>query len=146
LHLLLDVATKTESFKGQDGFSLLEAVVAAGLVAGACAALAQLLAISIANNVSARSTSVAAVLAAQKMEQLRESPWETAGAGIDYVGETGNVLGRGGTMPPAPAYVRRWTADPLPASADVLVIQVTVTTKQGRQAARVVTLRARKTP
>ena len=131
---------------GEEGFSLLEAVVAAGLVAGACAALAQLLAMSIANNVSARSASVAAVLAAQKMEQLREGPWEVAGGGIDYVAETGDVLGRDATMPPAAAYVRRWTSDPLPASGDVLVVHVTVATTQGRDVARLVTLRARKTP
>ena len=146
MHLLFDMVTKTESFRSEDGFSLLEAVVAAGLIAGACAALAQLLAVSIANNVSARSASVAAVLAAQKMEQLREGPWETAGGGIDYVGESGDVLGRGATMPPAAAYVRRWRADPLPAGADVLVLQVTVATRQGRDAARLLTLRARKTP
>ena len=51
------------------------------MVAGAFAALAQVLAMSIANNVSARSGSAAAVLAVQKMEQLRALPWGSLASG-----------------------------------------------------------------
>ena len=64
------------------GFSLLEAVIAAGLVTGAFAALAQMLAMSIPSDRSARSNSAAMVLAGQKLEQLRGLTW-----GFDPAGE-----------------------------------------------------------
>jgi type II secretory pathway pseudopilin PulG len=57
------------------GFSLLEALIASGLMAGALAALGQMFAISVANNRSARAASYATVLAQQKMEQLRALTW-----------------------------------------------------------------------
>ena len=60
---------------GDRGFSLLETVVATGLLAGALAALGQMFAISVANNRTARSGSYATVLAGQKMEQLRGLTW-----------------------------------------------------------------------
>ena len=65
----------------EGGFTLLETVIAAGLMAGAIAALVQMFAISVANNISARSGSYATVLAGQKMEQLRGLTW-----GFDTVG------------------------------------------------------------
>jgi hypothetical protein len=67
--------------RGEGGFSLLEAVVAAGIMAGALAALGQLFAKSVANNHSARNGSYATVLAEQKMEQLRGLTW-----GFDTLG------------------------------------------------------------
>ena len=66
---------------GDRGFSLLETVIATGLIAGAITALAQMFAISVANNISARSGSYATVLAGQKMEQLRGLRW-----GFDALG------------------------------------------------------------
>jgi type II secretory pathway pseudopilin PulG len=66
---------------GDRGFSLLETVVATGLMAGALAALGQMFAISVANNKAARSSSYATVLAGQKMEQLRGLTW-----GFDTLG------------------------------------------------------------
>ena len=67
--------------QGESGHSLLEVIVAAGLMAGALAALGQMFAISVANNNSARSGSYATVLAEQKMEQLRGLAW-----GFDTLG------------------------------------------------------------
>lgn len=67
--------------RGVRGFSLLETVIATGLIAGAITALAQMFAISVANNISARSGSYATVLAGQKMEQLRGLTW-----GFDTIG------------------------------------------------------------
>jgi type II secretory pathway pseudopilin PulG len=59
----------------EGGFSLLETVIAIGLMAGAITALVQMFAISVANNTSARDGSYATVLAGQKMEQLRGLTW-----------------------------------------------------------------------
>ncbi len=57
------------------GFSLLEATIATGILAAALAALGQLLALSVAINISARTVTYATVLAEQKMEQLRGLAW-----------------------------------------------------------------------
>lgn len=72
------------SFSANDetGFSLVEAIVAAGLMAGALASLGQMLAISVASNRSARAGSDATVLALQKMEQLRALTWGVDASGL----------------------------------------------------------------
>jgi type II secretory pathway pseudopilin PulG len=59
----------------ENGFSLAEVLVATGILATALVALSQLFAISTNVNRAARTTTVAAVLAEQKMEQLRALTW-----------------------------------------------------------------------
>jgi type II secretory pathway pseudopilin PulG len=140
------------------GFSLIETVVAAGIVAGAFAALAQVFALSIAHNVAARNASASMVLAAQKMEQLRglipdvdlNEGGTLAGsvAGFaDYLDQAGDVLGAGGSVPSGTVYVRRWSVAAMPSKPDLLVIQVLVTKPAPEavvDAARLVTLRSRR--
>jgi type II secretory pathway pseudopilin PulG len=63
------------------GFSLIEAVTATSIMAVAVLSLAQLFVISTNANRSARTTTFAAVLAQQKMEQLRGLAW-----GFDTIG------------------------------------------------------------
>jgi type II secretory pathway pseudopilin PulG len=75
------IVERTTFNRGDRGFTLLETVIATGLLAGAIAALVQMFAISVANNISARSESYATVLAGQKMEQLRGLTW-----GFDTLG------------------------------------------------------------
>jgi type II secretory pathway pseudopilin PulG len=72
---------KFASSKSESGFSLVETLVATGLLAGAVAVLGQMFAISMAENTSARMGTFAAVLAEQKMEQLRGLTW-----GFDIIG------------------------------------------------------------
>ena len=145
LHFLPDMATKTTSgiLKSEHGFSLLEVVMAAGLVAGAFAALAQVLAMSLASNMSARSGSTATVLAVQKMEQLRALPWGPRAPGVDYFDLAGNVLGESGAGPPGTVYVRRWSVDGS-GDEDEVVLRVRVT--GGHNGARLVTTRRRQAP
>jgi type II secretory pathway pseudopilin PulG len=57
------------------GFSLVEVMVATGLLAGALVALAQLFAISTKSNQIAKSGTFTQILAEQKMEQLRGLAW-----------------------------------------------------------------------
>jgi prepilin-type N-terminal cleavage/methylation domain-containing protein len=64
-----------------EGFSLIEVIVALALLAGALVALAELLAVATRLNTLARVTTVASVLAEQKMEQLRSLVW-----GVDPFG------------------------------------------------------------
>jgi type II secretory pathway pseudopilin PulG len=167
------------------GFSLLEALIASGLLAGALAALGQMFAISVANNRSARAASYATVLAQQKMEQLRGLTWgfdvlglpitdttsntavpvetPTGGTGlgpspagtltsntggwVDYVDQSGDAIGGGTALPPGAVYIRRWAVQPLPSNpADTIVIQVFVTTRVGREEARLISVKTRKLP
>jgi type II secretory pathway pseudopilin PulG len=131
---------------GEAGFSLLEAIVAVGLMAGALASLGQMLVISLAINQAARDRSDATVLAQQKMEQLLgESP--SGGTGLsplvggsltsnmdgwfDYVDRSGQSLGGSEALGNG-VYTRRWAVEPLPSSTtDTLVIHVLVATRLG---------------
>lgn len=72
---------KFASSKSESGFSLVETIVATGLLAGAVVVLGQMFAIAMADNTSARTGTFAAVLAEQKMEQLRGLTW-----GFDIIG------------------------------------------------------------
>ncbi len=73
------------------GFSLLEALIATGIMAVALAALGQMFAIAVANNTSARSGSYATVLAEQKMEQLRGLTWGFDTLGLTVADSTTNT-------------------------------------------------------
>jgi type II secretory pathway pseudopilin PulG len=66
---------------GEGGFSLLEVLLATTILTVGLAALAQLFVVSTNANTSAKATTVASVLAAQKMEQLRGLTW-----GFDTIG------------------------------------------------------------
>ena len=59
------------SHNAQAGFSLIEVVIATGILAASLVSLAQLFAVSTAANLSARNTGTAMVFAEQKIEQLR---------------------------------------------------------------------------
>ena len=132
------------------GFTLLEVLVATTLLFVAVAALAGLSLMATRANVTAKTTTLAALLAAQKIEQLRGLAWgydalkqprsdpalaasppdaltqNTAGY-YDFLDASGVSLG-GGLAPPAgAAFVRRWSIQPLPSNpANALVFQVLV--------------------
>jgi type II secretory pathway pseudopilin PulG len=91
--MLFTRVSRIISLPGSDecGFSLLEAIVASGLMAGALAALGQMFAISVANNRSARAASYATVLAQQKMEQLRGLTWGFDALGMPISDITSNT-------------------------------------------------------
>jgi type II secretory pathway pseudopilin PulG len=82
---------KFASSRSESGFSLVETLVATGLLAGAVAVLGQMFAISMAENTSARTGTFAAVLAEQKMEQLRGLTWGFDIIGLPLTDTTSNV-------------------------------------------------------
>src|SRR4051812_50048975 len=82
-----------------DGFSLIEVLVATTIMTVAIAALAQVLALGTALNASAGRTTFAAVLASQKGESLRALGW---GALQRRIGRTGDYLDRGGGVAGGP--------------------------------------------
>jgi hypothetical protein len=118
---------------GESGFSLAEAIVATGLLAGALASLAEMFAIAASRNRSARLGSYATVLALQKIEQLTSDTALTTDRGewIDYADE-------GGTR-----FVRRWSIEPLPTNPDTIVVRVMVTARSSEEV-RLTTIRTRK--
>lgn len=123
-----------------DGFSLLEALVATSIMTVGVAALAQLAGLSLYATVQARQTTIAPVLAQQKIEELvaeaavggvAASPAGTLASDVagycDFVDRTGRPLGAGPAVPADSAYARRWSIEPLPASpAHTSILQVLV--------------------
>jgi Tfp pilus assembly protein PilV len=57
------------------GFSLVETIVSMGILATALIAMAQLFTLATTQNLSARATTSATILARQKVEQLRSLTW-----------------------------------------------------------------------
>ena len=79
------------SWTADRGFSILEVLMATTILTVGLAALAQLFAISTRANFSAKATTTAAILAQQKMEQLRGLTWgfDTLGLPLsDYTSDT----------------------------------------------------------
>jgi Tfp pilus assembly protein PilV len=121
-------------WRREAGASLIEALVAVGLIAGALVGTADLAARSIRSLSAARDRSVGALIAAQKIEQLLAQPLrpadspagaldaDTAGF-VEYLDARGRVSGQDhdceGTV-----YARRWSVAPLARDARVLVIHV----------------------
>jgi prepilin-type N-terminal cleavage/methylation domain-containing protein len=80
-----------------DGFSLLEVLVATTILTVAVTGLAQLFALSTHANLSARATTYTAVLAQQKMEQLRGLTWGYDVLGLPVTDTTTDVTALSGT-------------------------------------------------
>ncbi len=120
-----------------DGFTLIEVLVAMTLLATAAAGVASLIVTAAASVRSARAHTWAGLLASDKMEALRGLQWpalasspggslqRNAAGFVDYLDASGRELSTGAAG--HAVYVRRWSVLPLPvASADALVLQVLV--------------------
>ena len=126
-----------ESARGARGSSLLEVLVAMGLVVGAVAAIAPLVALASRTNLQAGRTSFAAVVAQAKLEallpdrdlSLNLSPAGTLDTNIDgcfdFVDRHGRTLGSGEEPPPGTDFIRRWSVQKM-ADADTTIVQVQV--------------------
>lgn len=97
---------------GEGGFTILEALVAATVLATALVALAQVIAIATTATARARATTRAALVAGQKLEELRADA--AAIAPVDASDAVAHGL------------VRRWTITALPGGAALaLTVEVT---------------------
>jgi Tfp pilus assembly protein PilV len=148
----------SDGLTAASGFSLVEVLIATGLLATVIASLAQLFAVATRANLDAGDTTWATVLAAQKIEELRAEPFPGpfVDQSVDYLDSGGNRLDDPGSM--RPAYTRRWWIEPLSSAPDnTIAITVSVSRyRRGdggtpdpaplRDAARLVTLRTRKAP
>ena len=114
------------------GFTLLEVMVALGLLVGGFFAIAQLLIVAARAAQLSRATTVAASVAAQKLEQLRSLAWgyavdgapvdglmpsppgalhaDTAGF-VDYLNNAGVAVGSGLSPPARAMFTRRWSVE-----------------------------------
>ena len=142
------------------GFSLVEVLVATGLLVTAIASLAQLFVVATRANLDAADMTWGTMLAAQKLEELRAAPFPArlVDQSVEYLDSRGDRLdapaSAGGR-----AYTRRWWIEPLPFASDT-TIAITVDVSRYRPgddvapdsggrmrgAVRVVTLRTRRAP
>ncbi len=139
---LTDVVTIHRcSVAASSGFSLLEVMVSVSLLAVALGSLSQLFLLSRRANAAARTATIAALLATQKMEALRERPWLLPAGGslqADISGYVERFDGAGHLLAPtaaAAALVRRWSIQPLaddPSRSRVLAVRVVSTTRDER--------------
>jgi type II secretory pathway pseudopilin PulG len=100
---------KSHSSRSESGFSLVEVLVGTLLLATSLAALAQLFGLATRSNIDARSTTYSAVLAQQKIEELRALTWGFDPQGLPLSDVTSNTAvspetAAGGTgLAPSPA-------------------------------------------
>ena len=112
------------------GFSLLEALIAAAILASALLALAQTIALATRATAAAGRMTDAALLAAQKIEQLRAGSWSELQPGTDS---------------PAAGFSRTWAITPLAADPDhIALVDVLVWVPGGQT--RMVALKTRQEP
>jgi hypothetical protein len=122
------------------GFSILEAVIAIGIMTSAVVVLGGVMATATANNLLARNVSVASVAAVQKIEQLRTIEWDGAALSptqsldenmsgwVEFLDSGGVVIGGTTTPPAGTVFIRRWSVAPHAAAVDdARVIEVLVT-------------------
>jgi type II secretory pathway pseudopilin PulG len=127
------------------GFSLVEALVAIAVMLVAVTSLSQLFGIAAAANQRATRRTFAAVLARQKMEQLRSLPLGSdaspPGALLMNIDGFSDVVTGGGSQP---SLARWWSIEPLPSDpTHLLVLDVLVLDPQGGVEVHLTSLRQR---
>ena len=129
------------------GFALIEALVAALLVATAIVGLTQLLAVGLAQSARTRQSTMALTLAQAKLEELRSLAWHFDAGGarvssadlsasppttlthdVDGWVERLDRFGAPGAPEAATHYWRRWAIAPVAADVDTLALHVCVFT------------------
>lgn len=126
------------------GFTLVEVLVATTMIAMAVGGLGYLWSAAAAVNRSAKRSTVAALLAAEKMEQLRALPFDDPA----LAASPANALradAEGYFDVPAQGYRRRWHVAPLPAyPLNAVVVHVMVWSVGDPGEASLVTIKTRK--
>ena len=100
------------------GFSLLEALIAAAILASALLSLAQLIALAVKTTAAAGRMTDAALLAVQKVEELQAGSWDELQPATDS---------------PAPGFTRTWTVTPLGTDPDYIAVVEVVVSSAGGQ-------------
>lgn len=148
------------TFCRRDGFSVIEVLVAAALVASTLVGLAHLIAVGAQRSLASRHSAGALTAALSKLEELRAVSWTYAADGgrissnalapspsdsldrdaagyVDYLDAFGELVPPSGGDA-APDFVRRWSIAPLAVGdLDTLVLRVCVSSSPGVQFASV---------
>ena len=145
--------SQASSARRRSGFTLLEVMVSLLLLAGAFLVVAQLLVAAGRASDQSRTLSVAAALAAQKVEQLRALSWgydidgtplDELGLSppgsltadvpgfVDYLDDSGTLVGASPPPPARAAFARRWSveSDVAVAPQTALTLRVAVFRRQ----------------
>lgn len=127
------------------GFSLVEAVVAAGLLAGAVAALAHLLGVSTGITTSSQYLTRAVLSAQQKLERLRAEPvLSDEPLAVEYLDAEGGVLCGGATACAGAVFRREWSVQPSGIAGAAVFVHVSVApAARAARAVHLVTVRPR---
>lgn len=128
--------------RGERGLSLVEVLVATGVLVTGITALLQLFVAAVRANVDARADTFATVLALQKIEALRAGPIPGPDEATEYLDPRGRpVGGRPGAL-----YERRWTVEPLPLQPGDTVVMTVRVWRHGlaARAVQLTTLRTRR--
>lgn len=125
----------TQLVNDERGFTLAEVLVATVLLAGTISALAALIVLAVRVAAGAHEQTTTAVLAAQKIEELRAAFAGTVpaaggslGTSLPGYGDWLDGIGQPAAVPASAVYVRRWMVGPAPGAPGVGVIQVLVST------------------
>jgi Tfp pilus assembly protein PilV len=146
LKLAFTAMMTPSSDRTDQGFSLIEVLIAGGILAGAAVALSGLCVISADALLAARQRSIAAILASTRLEELLADTDALRG-GIDAADR---VSASGGSEPDYNGwYQRQWSVTASPALPDKLVVvSVLVTSPAGARLhlhdVRLVTVAARR--
>jgi len=134
------------------GFSLVETLIATTLMAGALVSLAQFIGAAAQSGSAARTRALAALMAAQKMEQIRVMSWDAIasvpGSVTEFLDASGNLRCPNADAPCGDAvFVRKWSAAHAAFPAGVLIIDVDVRlVGHGHGSATIISARGRMTP
>jgi prepilin-type N-terminal cleavage/methylation domain-containing protein len=114
-------------FTSPRGFTLIEVVIATGIVVTIALGTAQLFAIAIQHNLQARRQLAMSLLAARKADDLAVAV--AAGAAPAAGGALDRSIGgfADAVVDSGAAYVRRWTVQPVGGRAGLLAVVVRVT-------------------
>lgn len=126
------------------GFTLVEVLLAIVLLTIAIVSIAELFAAATATNTTARTITIASLLAAEKVEQFRARPLDEPAFAPSAV-DTLQADVDGYWDEPVAGYTRRWSIAPLPSyPADGVVLHVVVGRSGRAPVAALVTIRVRK--
>ena len=134
-----------------EGFSLVEVLVAAAILASALAALGQVFTIAIRASIEARDVTSETIFAAQKIEELRATAFPDVPLGdfVEYLDAGGRIVD-GVAINGAPAFTRTWAVTSFPADPeDTAVMSVRVArsladASTGRSGVHLISLKTRK--
>ncbi len=143
---MVHARSRPDRLQSDLGFTIVEVLFALALIAIAAAGVANLCGIAIRATHDARDETMATMIAAQKIEQLRSAPWGSGDLSLsppdtlstntsgyaDFLDRRGRSVGTGVAPPLDGVYTRRWNVALLPSGgpfARVLRVLVSTTAR-----------------